>query len=104
VSCSLEVGEGRGRVLGILLGLLTHVEPTTKPPTAAAITPRTKAILAGMSLDSTVTIDEMGLSPKDALAHVLTPLGLAYIVKDDVPIVGDPGARRGSNLGRPRVG
>jgi hypothetical protein len=57
-------------VLGMLLGLLTHVEPTTKPPTAAAI----------------------------------TPPGLADIVKDDVPIIGDPGARRGSNLGRSRVG
>jgi hypothetical protein len=87
----------------MLLGKLTHVEPTTKPPPAAAITPWTKAIPAGRSLDSTVTINEEGLSPKDALARVLTPLGLAYIVSVDVLSIGDPGARRGSNLGRPRV-
>ena len=37
-----------------------------------------------------VTINEKGLPLKDTLARVLTSLGLAYMVKDDVLIISDP--------------
>ncbi len=132
---------------------------TTKPPQGAAMTPRTKAILARLEeplamefpnevplddvlqhikratkkgpndlgipiyvdpmglleagiLDSKlsideravvdlswktmarVTINEKGLPLKDTLARVLTSLGLAYMVKDDVLIISDPGSIR----------
>ncbi len=41
-----------------------------------------------------VTINEKGLPLKDTLARVLTSLGLAYMVKDDVLIISDPGSIR----------
>jgi hypothetical protein len=136
-------------MLGVLLVLLAQVEPATKPPPAADVTPRMKAILAKLeepvavvfpkkvtldevlqhiqratkngpndpgipiyidplglqraarSLNTTVTINEKSLPLKDSLARVLTSLGMAYIVKDDVLIISDP---RGIERERNEVG
>jgi hypothetical protein len=125
-------------MLGVLLILIAQVEPATKLPLTADVTPRTKANLArleepitmdflkgmplddvlkyiqriarkgpndpgipiyvdplglqraGRSLNSTVTIIEKSRPLKDSLARALTPLGMAYIVKDDVLVISDP--------------
>ncbi len=47
-------------------------------------------VLEAGVFDSTVTINEKGLPLKDALARVLTPLGMAYIVKDDMLFISVP--------------
>ncbi len=125
-------------MLGVVLLLLAQVEPTTKPPPAADVTPRTRAILARLDepvalklpeltflesiLESAqraakkgpndpgipIYIDPMGLKRagitpfstvmipttqavplKDTLARALRPLGMAYLVKDDVLFISD---------------
>ena len=125
-------------MFGLLLTLLVQINPATETPPPAAISPRTRAILARLeervsmpfpketpldevlqhirrvakkgpddpaipvyidplglqqaerSVNSTVIIVEKSIALKDALTRVLTSLGMAYIVKDDVLIISDP--------------
>jgi hypothetical protein len=125
-------------MLGLLLTLLVQINPATKIPPPAAISPRTRAILARLeqrvsmpfpnetplddvlshikrslrkgpddpvipvhidvhalertarTLTSPITMNEKSIPAKHALTRALSPLGLAYIVKDDVLIISDP--------------